>query len=62
VAATVLAEIEGATNGWFLRGHGAVGQAFEKLISAKCMVAFFKTGRLVPKAEFVSRYGARFST
>ena len=50
-AERVLAEIEAAQNGWFLRGHGAVSQAFEKFISAKCMVDFFKCGRLARKVR-----------
>lgn len=48
----ILTDIEGATNGWFLRGAGAVSGAFERWISSNCMQTFFSTGRLAPRSAF----------
>ena len=52
LADELLAEVEAAKNGWYLRGNPAVGSAFEKMISCKCMSAFFKTGALAPRSDF----------
>ena len=40
-----------AKHGWYLRGHGAVAGAFERLIAAQCFAAFFTSGRLMSKAD-----------